>query len=40
MTTSTQERGLPSIGRVCRTRAGVELKEFFRQRESVVFTPR
>src|SRR3954447_1963802 len=38
MTTSTQERGLPSIGRVCRTRAGVELKEFFRQRESVVFT--
>jgi len=32
------ERPLPSIGSVCRTRAGVELKEFFRQRESVVFT--
>ncbi|WP_346620048.1 ABC transporter permease [Blastococcus montanus] len=29
---------LPSVGRVSRTRAGVELKEFFRQRESVVFT--
>ena len=38
MTTSTHERALPSIGSVCRTRAGVELKEFFRQRESVVFT--
>src|SRR3954470_6957569 len=38
MTTTTVERPLPSIGRVCRTRAGVELKEFFRQRESVVFT--
>src|SRR4051794_30557442 len=38
MTTSTQQRALPSIGRVCRTRAVVELKEFFRQRESVVFT--
>jgi ABC-2 type transport system permease protein len=38
MTTSTEERRLPSIGSVCRTRAGVELKEFFRQRESVVFT--
>jgi ABC-2 type transport system permease protein len=38
MTTSTRERTLPSIGSVCRTRAGVELKEFFRQRESVVFT--
>jgi ABC-2 type transport system permease protein len=38
MTTGTEERALPSIGSVCRTRAGVELKEFFRQRESVVFT--
>jgi ABC-2 type transport system permease protein len=38
MTTATTERSLPSIARVCRTRAGVELKEFFRQRESVVFT--
>jgi ABC-2 type transport system permease protein len=38
MTTSTEERTLPSIAGVCRTRAGVELKEFFRQRESVVFT--
>src|SRR3954462_12641343 len=36
--TTTEQRSLPSIGRVCRTRAGVELKEFFRQRESVVFT--
>ncbi len=36
--TATTERALPSIGSVCRTRAGVELKEFFRQRESVVFT--
>ncbi|MCZ2812279.1 ABC transporter permease [Modestobacter sp. VKM Ac-2979] len=36
--TTTEERSLPSIGSVCRTRAGVELKEFFRQRESVVFT--
>jgi ABC-2 type transport system permease protein len=29
---------LPSMGRVYRSRAVVELKEFFRQRESVVFT--
>ena len=29
---------LPSLARVFRVRAGVELKEFFRQRESVVFT--
>jgi ABC-2 type transport system permease protein len=29
---------LPSLARVYRTRASVELKEFFRQRESVVFT--
>ncbi|MQA35201.1 ABC transporter permease [Modestobacter roseus] len=36
--TATTERSLPSIAGVCRTRAGVELKEFFRQRESVVFT--
>jgi ABC-2 type transport system permease protein len=32
------ERPLPSVVSVWRTRAGVELKEFFRQRESVVFT--
>lgn len=37
MTVAT-ERALPSVASVCRTRAGVELKEFFRQRESVVFT--
>jgi ABC-2 type transport system permease protein len=37
--TATSERTpLPSLGRVYRTRAEVELKEFFRQRESVVFT--
>jgi ABC-2 type transport system permease protein len=36
--TATRERTLPSVVDVCRTRAGVELKEFFRQRESVVFT--
>ena len=36
--TSTQDRPLPSLLSVVRTRAGVELKEFFRQRESVVFT--
>lgn len=29
---------LPSVGSVYRSRASVELKEFFRQRESVVFT--
>ncbi len=29
---------LPALSRVYRVRAGVELKEFFRQRESVVFT--
>ncbi len=34
----TGERALPSLGRVLRSRAGVELKEFFRQREAVVFT--
>ncbi|MGY1807121.1 ABC transporter permease [Blastococcus sp. SYSU D00669] len=35
---TTLERPLPSVASVWRTRAGVELKEFFRQRESVVFT--
>jgi ABC-2 type transport system permease protein len=38
MTMTTTTAALPSIARVCRTRSGVELKEFFRQRESVVFT--
>lgn len=37
-TTARPQRALPSVARVCRTRAGVEVKEFFRQRESVVFT--
>ena len=32
------EHALPSLGRVFRSRAVVELKEFFRQREAVVFT--
>ena len=36
--TARPQRALPSVARVCRTRAGVEVKEFFRQRESVVFT--
>src|SRR3954453_888632 len=36
--TAVEERALPPIGSVCRTRAGVELKELFRQREAVVFT--
>ena len=36
--TAAPDRPLPSPARVTRTRAGVELKEFFRQRESVVFT--
>ena len=35
---SAPEAALPSVPRVWRVRAGVELKEFFRQRESVVFT--
>jgi ABC-2 type transport system permease protein len=35
---TTVERPLPSVGSIWRVRAGVELKEFFRQRESVVFT--
>jgi ABC-2 type transport system permease protein len=38
MTAVGQDAALPSIVGVCRTRAGVELKEFFRQREAVVFT--
>ena len=36
--TGTRDRALPSLPAVYRSRAGVELKEFFRQRESVVFT--
>ncbi|MCW2579534.1 MAG: ABC-type multidrug transport system, permease component, partial [Blastococcus sp.] len=32
------EAALPSLPSVYRSRASVELKEFFRQRESVVFT--
>lgn len=35
---TTTERPLPSLPRVYRSRAVVELKEFFRQREAVVFT--
>lgn len=41
MTTTTdpaRDVALPSLAAVYRTRGGVELKEFFRQRESVVFT--
>jgi ABC-2 type transport system permease protein len=38
MTTLSPRTALPSVARVCRTRAAVELREFFRQRESVVFT--
>ncbi|HEY0126042.1 MAG TPA: ABC transporter permease, partial [Blastococcus sp.] len=38
MTTATPARPLPSLPSVYRSRASVELKEFFRQRESVVFT--
>jgi ABC-2 type transport system permease protein len=37
MTTAT-DVSLPSLPTVYRSRAGVELKEFFRQREAVVFT--
>jgi ABC-2 type transport system permease protein len=37
-TTARPEVALPSLVSVYRTRARVELKEFFRQRESVVFT--
>jgi ABC-2 type transport system permease protein len=36
--TTTREAQLPPLSRVYRTRASVELKEFFRQREAVVFT--
>ena len=36
--TAVEEKTLPSLGTVYRSRAGVELKEFFRQREAVVFT--
>jgi ABC-2 type transport system permease protein len=36
--TTAEPAVLPSLGRVFRSRTGVELKEFFRQRESVVFT--
>ena len=36
--TATREAVLPSLSRVYRTRASGELKEFFRQREAVVFT--
>jgi ABC-2 type transport system permease protein len=35
---TTSEVSLPSLLSVYRSRAGVELKEFFRQREAVVFT--
>jgi ABC-2 type transport system permease protein len=35
---SAPDVALPSLARVCRVRAGVEIKEFFRQREAVVFT--
>ena len=38
MTAVADRPALPATRRVYRTRAGVELKEFFRQRESVVFT--
>ena len=38
MTAAPARTALPSVAAVARTRAGVELKEFFRQRESVVFT--
>ena len=35
---TTSDVALPSLARVFRSRAVVELKEFFRQREAVVFT--
>jgi ABC-2 type transport system permease protein len=35
---TSPQLGLPPLAAVYRTRASVELKEFFRQRESVVFT--
>jgi ABC-2 type transport system permease protein len=37
-TTNRADTALPSFASVYRTRGSVELKEFFRQRESVVFT--
>jgi ABC-2 type transport system permease protein len=37
-TTNRADVALPSLATVYRTRGSVELKEFFRQRESVVFT--
>jgi ABC-2 type transport system permease protein len=37
-TTNRADAALPSVAAVYRTRGSVELKEFFRQRESVVFT--
>jgi ABC-2 type transport system permease protein len=37
-TTKRPDVALPSLATVYRTRGSVELKEFFRQRESVVFT--
>jgi ABC-2 type transport system permease protein len=37
-TSPATRRELPSLASVYRSRASVELKEFFRQRESVVFT--
>jgi ABC-2 type transport system permease protein len=36
--TAVEEKPLPPLGAVYRSRAVVELKEFFRQREAVVFT--
>jgi ABC-2 type transport system permease protein len=36
--TAVEEKALPPLAAVYRSRAVVELKEFFRQRESVVFT--
>jgi ABC-2 type transport system permease protein len=36
--TALREAALPSLPSVYRSRIGVELKEFFRQREAVVFT--
>lgn len=38
MTAVSERTALPSLATVFRARAGVELKEFFRQREAVVFT--
>jgi ABC-2 type transport system permease protein len=38
VTVGTTDRALPTLVAVSRTRSRVELKEFFRQREAVVFT--